>query len=535
MAEYHHSMTIWNILDDAAHRHSDSQIVYRDEKLSYSKFASNISKLISGLQEDVGVKKGDVVAVLDYDTLHYLEMYYAVPSCGAVLHTVNIRYPPELIYYTMSHAGDKFVVIRDEFVPMVEKYAEMFSFVKGWIVYSESGNGVNTKLKPLYNYGDLLSSHGKPEVCDDENARATIFYTSGTTGMPKGVTFTHRQIFLHSLSVQVASSMPPMSLGPAETVMPLVPMFHVHTWGTPFNSIASGHKYVLPGRYDFPKLLELIDREKVTFTQSVPSILYMLLTSPNLKEHAHALRGLKSLIGGASLPRGLAMKAAELGILTVGAYGLSETCPALTVSVYNIRALQLPEEKRRELLLKAGIPFPMVTLRVVDSNFKDVPADGKSVGEVVVRCPWCTEGYYRDEEKTAALWEHGWLHTGDLGVIDELGYLTIVDREKDAVKSGGEFIPSLLLESAISELKGVGEVAIVGVADEKWGERPVAVLTRTAQLSEADVMEHMRRYVDMGRIMKWWMPDRVVFVESIPKTSTGKADKKKLREEIKSQ
>ncbi|MEM3851414.1 MAG: AMP-binding protein, partial [Methanomassiliicoccales archaeon] len=308
--------------------------------------------------------------------------------------------------------------------------------------------------------------------------------------------------------------------------------FHVHTWGLPFSCMLSGMKYVLPGRYDFNQLPSTIDKEKVTFTASVPSILYMLLASPGLHGHEYAMKGLKSLIGGASLPTGLAARAAELGIVVVGAYGLSETCPALTISTYTPQIEKLPNDKRFLQQLKAGVPFPLVELRLVDSNMKDVPHDGSTTGEIIVRAPWCTGGYFKDEEKSAKLWEGGWLHTGDLGVIDEYGYLQVVDREKDAVKSGGEFIPALLVESAISELRGVGEVAIVGVKDEKWGERPVAVATRVSAITEQDVMEHLLKFVETGRMQKWWLPDRIIFVDNLPKTSTGKADKKEIRKMV---
>ncbi len=527
-------LTIGNLLGDAALRHPQKEIVYGTERYSYRQFSERVRRISSALIKKVGVHEGDVVAVLDWDSMRYMESYFAVPMAGAVLHTVNIRYPPEVIYYTMAHAEDRYVIVRDEFLPMLEKYAEMFEFVKGWIVFSESGKEVNTTLKPFFNYTDLLKEEEGtlPEV--SEERMATVFYTSGTTGMPKGVTFTHKQIVLHAMALQMAGAMRPLNNSENDVVMPLVPMFHVHSWGLPYNSLFTGMKYVLPGRYDFPRLLETIEREKVTFTASVPSILYMLLSAPNLKEHAAALRGLKILVGGASLPKGLATSARALGLVVVGAYGLSETCPALTISVYNERVASLPEEKRQEFLLKAGIPFPLVQIRIVDSDFRDVPADGQTAGEVVTRTPWCTSGYYKDPERTDELWSRGWLHTGDIAVMDEYGYIQIVDREKDAVKSGGEFIPSLLLESAISECPGVGEVAVVGLPDPKWGERPFAVVTRTSEVTGENIVEHLKNYVTTGRILDWWIPDGFEFVDSIPKTSTGKSDKKELRKVLQS-
>lgn len=524
-------LTIGNLLKDAVLRHPDTEVVGGNERYTFKQFGDRVERICSALRKKVGVKEGDVVAVLDWDSMRYMESYFAVPMAGAVLHTVNIRYPPELIYYTMAHAEDKYVIVRDEFLPMLEKYSEMFEFIKGWIICSDSGKEVKTTLTPFFDYNALLNEPAEdlPEVGEDR--MATLFYTSGTTGMPKGVSFTHKQIVLQAMAIQIAGSVPPILNTGKDVTMPLVPMFHVHSWGLPYTSLFTGMKYVLPGKYDFQAIPGTIEREGVTFTASVPSILYLLLTSPTLKEHAGALKGLKMLIGGSALPRGLASKAEMLGINTIGAYGLSETCPALTVSVYTEKVQALPEEKRKEFRLKAGIPFPMVQIRVVDQDFKDIPADGQTTGFVVARAPWCTSGYFKEPERTDELWKNGWLNTGDLAVMDEFGYLQIVDRDKDAVKSGGEFIPSLLLESAISECPGVGEVAIIGVESERWGERPYAIMTRTSQVSDKEIVEHLKKFVATGRILDWWIPDGFEFVESLPKTSTGKADKKELRKQ----
>lgn len=522
-------LNIGNLLREGSRKHPDREIVYRDERYTFTEFEKRVRRFASGMIEKVGIHEGDIVAVLDWDSMRYMEAYFAVPMIGAVLHTVNIRYPPEVLYYTMAHAEDRYVIVRDEFLPMLEKYAEMFEFVKGWIIVSDSNAPVSTRLKPAFDYRDVVATEEKklPEVAEDR--MATVFYTSGTTGMPKGVSFTHRQLVLHSLSLELASRSPPLSINEEDVLMPLVPMFHVHSWGLPFNAVFAGLKFVLPGRYDFPAILEKIDREGVTYSASVPSILYMLLSAPNFREHAQAVKGLKMLIGGSSLPAGLAKSARAAGIMVLGAYGLSETCPALTLSVYNEKVLALPEKEREAFLLKAGIPFPLVSIRVVDSQGNDVPEDGHTAGEVIVRTPWCTSGYYKDPDKTDELWAGGWLHTGDIAVKDEYGYFQIVDREKDAVKSGGEFIPSLLLESAISECPGVGEVAVIGMPDEKWGERPYAILTRTGEVKQEDIVDHLKKFVSTGRILDWWIPDGFEFMDALPKTSTGKSDKKELR------
>jgi len=265
----------------------------------------------------------------------------------------------------------------------------------------------------------------------------------------------------------------------------------------------------------------------------VPSILYMVLSAPNLEEYREYLKGWRIIIGGAALPKGLAMKARSLGITTIGAYGLSETAPLLTIAMYNDSISRADDETKFHFSITTGIPVPMVNLKVVDQNMVEVPADAKTVGEIVVRSPWLTKGYYKDPQKTEELWKGGWLHTGDLAVIHPNGYISIVDREKDAVKSGGEFIPSLVLENALSEMKGVGEVAVIGKPHEKWGERPVAFIVKNESIKESDVYEHLNKYVEVGRIQKWWVPDEIIFIDSIPKTSTGKSDKKELRKMLK--
>jgi len=528
---YAYNLNFKNLFHDAEELFGDREIVYLDRRVKYREFFPRVRRVCNGLRE-IGVQRGDVVGVLDWDTTTYMELYYAIPMYGAVLHTVNIRYPPELIYLTMAHAGDKYVVIRDEFVPLIENYSSLFDFVKGWIIYSDTGKIPETKLSPAYNYEDLAKG---PE-CDppdlDENTWATIFYTSGTTGMPKGVTFTQRNLALHTLALVAETKLDPLSLTDQDVIMSLVPMFHVHSWGIPYVSIFMGSKYVLPGRYDFGRILELIGREGVTFSTLVPSILYMILTHPKVDEYRDALRRWKVVVGGAALPKGLATKAREYGITVVGGYGLSETCPVLTIAVKNDRTRGMSYDEAFDYMISTGVPIPMAHVRVIGSDGRDVPRDGATIGEIVARAPWLTPGYYGDPEKTKELWRDGWLHTGDIAVVDPLGYIHIVDREKDAIKSGGEFIPTLVVENLISEISQVGEVAIVGKPDPKWGERPVAFVVRRGNVSESDVIANLQRHVDAGRIQKWWIPDAVIFLDEMPKTSTNKIDKKELRKRL---
>ncbi len=523
------NLNLRNLFSNTPRNFSDTEIVYRNKrKTTYSRFFQKVNGLASGLS-DIGVKKGDTVAVIDWDTDKYLEAYYAVPMMGAILHTVNIRYPPELIYYTMNHSEDKYVIVRDEFVPIFEKNRQLFDFIKGWVVYSDDKETVSTSLGPNYQYNDIVKNEKYDFPDLDENTVATIFYTSGTTGLPKGVTFTHKNLFMHTLALANGINFAPINIGRTDNFLILVPMFHVHSWGIPYMALMNGNKYVLPGKYDVGTILELVKNENIKFSAMVPSILYMILSSPNLEGYREHLNGWKVIIGGAALPRGLALKAKSFGITTIGAYGLSETAPLLTIAIYNDALKHADEETQFNYSITTGIPVPMVNLRVIDKDMKDVPSDGKSIGEIVVRSPWLTSGYFKDPQKTEELWRGGWLHTGDLAVVHPNGYISIVDREKDAVKSGGEFIPSLVLENAISELKGVGEVAVIGKPHEKWGERPVAFIVRNEPIKDVDVYDHLNKFLDVGRIQKWWIPDEIVFIDSMPKTSTGKADKKELR------
>jgi len=533
MVDYKFQLNLKNMLPATLRNFPDQEIVYQDQKrFTFKDFYDRVSRIGNALI-NLGVKPGDKVAVLDWDTNHYMESYFAIPMTGAVLHTVNIRYPPELIFYTMQHAEDKYVIIRDEFVPIVEKAAQLFDFIKGWIVYSDKNEEIKTVLTPNYNYEDLIASSEPIEFPDvDENSQATIFYTSGTTGLPKGVTFTHRNLVMHATALSMAVHREPLYVSDNDVFMSLVPMFHVHSWGLPYVTILTGNKYVLPGRYDVKKILEMIKNEHITLSLMVPSILYMILTHPEVENYAKYLEGWKVVIGGAALPKGLAMMAEKYGINPIGGYGLSETCPVLTLALFTDKIKKMHDKDRFDYKISTGIPIPFVNIRVVDSLDKDVPWDSKTIGEIVVRSPWLTGEYYKDPEKTEQLWRNGWLHTGDLAVVDSLGYIHIVDREKDAVKSGGEFIPSLLLENIVSEIPEIGEVALIGKPDPKWGERPVLFVTTKSPVKKEKIYEHLNRYIETGRIQKWWVPDDIIFIESMPKTSTGKIDKKELRKNI---
>ncbi|WMT52061.1 MAG: long-chain-fatty-acid--CoA ligase [Ferroplasma sp.] len=519
-------LTINNLLDSAVRSNGDQQIVYRDNTLTYKSFAKNVKNFAANLRK-IGVKPGDRIAVLDYDTINYLYCYYSIPMIGAVIHMVNIRYPPEVLYYTVKNSEDSYLVVNADFMPLILQYKDMFDFIKGFIVYSEKGHE-KYDLNNVYYADSLLEDAEYKEVEPDENSMATLFYTSGTTGLPKGVYYSHKQLVLHSLASSVALSDEPIALKRTAVMLPLVPMFHVHAWGIPYFTIMRGIKYVLPGKYEWDRIIETMEREKVTNSAMVPSILYLLLQAKRGPEVLGKLK-LKSVIGGAALNEGLAKTAESLGMTVVTGYGMSETGPILTLANYSNDIMDFSSEKKQEYRRKTGIPVPFVDLRVV-SDGEDVEKNNKEIGEIIVRAPWLTQGYIKDQEKTSKLWKDGWLHTGDLATMDEYGYVKIVDRESDAVKSGGEFIPSMVLEDLISTVPGVGEVAVTKKPDEKWGERPVAFIKGTA--SREDIENEMKKYVETGRIAKFWLPDDYIFVDEFEKTGTGKIDKKVLRKKL---
>ncbi|NIS59549.1 MAG: long-chain-fatty-acid--CoA ligase [Proteobacteria bacterium] len=516
----------------------DQEIVYRDlMRYTYQDLYRRINRLASALAS-LGVAPGDTVAVLDWDSHRYLECFFTIPMMGAILHTVNIRLSPEQILYTMKHAEDTVVLVHEEFLPVLEDIASQLKTVQNFILLKDGAEAPSTSLLLSAEYEDMLGQARDffdfPDF--DENTQATTFYTTGTTGMPKGVYYSHRQLVLHTLVVAIAlgAFTGQGRLLSGGVYMPITPMFHVHAWGIPYAASLLGVKQVYPGRYEPETLLKLIQKEKVTFSHCVPTILHMLLNSRMAKKIN--LSGWTVNIGGAALSKGLAKVACELGVNVFAGYGMSETCPVLTTATLKPQMLDWGMERQLDVRIKTGFPIPLVDLRIVDEVGQPLPRDGRSPGEVIVRAPWLTQGYFKEPEKSEELWRGGWLHTGDIATMDEEGYIQITDRLKDVIKSGGEWISSLELENLISQHRAVSEVAVVGVPDEKWGERPVAVVILKPQylgkVSGEDLLVFLEPYVSDGVIPKWAIPDKVYVVDEIPKTSVGKIDKKEVRKNL---
>jgi fatty-acyl-CoA synthase len=512
------------------------EIVYGDKvRHTYRDLALRINRQGHALSR-LGVQGGDTVAVMDWDSHRYLECFFGVPMLGAVLQTVNVRLSPDQILYTLNHAQASVLLVNREFLPVLAQIRGELATVKRFVLLDDEGGDLPEGFAGEYEalLADCPDHYDFPDF--DENTRATTFYTTGTTGLPKGVYFSHRQLVLHTLAVCSALALAPQQGGfhRNDIYMPLTPMFHVHAWGMPYIATLAGVKQVYPGRYQPEAILKLIEKEQVTFSHCVPTILHMLLLTPYGKQVD--LSRWKVIIGGSALTTGLAKAALERGIDVFTGYGMSETCPILTLAQMEDPALLADADANVAVRVKTGRPVPLVALRTVDAQMGDCPRDGKSAGEVVVRAPWLTQGYLYNPEASEHLWDGGWLHTQDIGHIDPQGYLQVTDRIKDVIKTGGEWVSSLELEDLIGRHPAVSEVAVIGVPDEKWGERPLALVVLKPefayQVSAADIQAHVKVFADQGHISKYGVPENVRFLESLARTSVGKLNKRAMREQL---
>ncbi|MEA5097169.1 MAG: fatty acid--CoA ligase [Burkholderiaceae bacterium] len=513
----------------------DQEIVYAEvSRYTYRTFRERVSRLAGGLR-NLGVQAGNSVAVMDWDTHRYLECYFAIPMMGAVIQTVNVKLTPEQILYTLNHAQADVLLVNAEFLPIVEEIASRLKTVKAFVLLTDTPALPASKIAFATEYEKMLAS--APATYDfpdfDENTRATTFYTTGTTGLPKGVYFTHRQLVLHTLASATALGTTPgqQNLCRNDVYMPLTPMFHVHAWGLPYVATMLGIKQVYPGAYHPDRLCRLIRNENVTFSHGVPTVLHMILNHPQSREVD--LSRLKLIIGGSALTPALAIAARKRGIDLFCGYGLSETCPILTIAQLPSSLFDATPEAQAPLRCKTGLQMPLVDLQVVDDDMKPLPHDGQITGEVVVRAPWLTQGYLHDEGASEQLWRGGYLHTGDIGHIDANGYLQITDREKDVIKTGGEWISSLQMESLLLQHPAVQEVAVIAQRDDKWGERPLALVLLKpeyqGQVNEAVLRKHVVQNAEIGGLGRFAILVHIIFVAGLLKTSVGKTNKRELR------
>jgi fatty-acyl-CoA synthase len=531
---YEYPLLIKHILKTPLAHAPKQEIVYANVKrYDYVTLYKRIGQLANVL-EKMGVKAGDTVGVMDWDSHRYLECLFAIPMMGAIIHTVNVRLSPEQILYTINHAEDDALLVHSDFLPLVEKLRGAMKTVKNIIILTDQGPVPETSFEAAGEYEALLKKSPVDYDFPDfnENSRATTFYTTGTTGAPKGVYFSHRQLVLHTLALAASQAQAGQGgICSKDVYMPLTPMFHVHAWGMPYMATMFGLKQVYPGRYIPETIVGLIAKEGVTFSHSVPTILQMVLGCPAAANVDFS--GFKMTIGGSALPRGLCKAAMERGMNIIAGYGMSETCPVLTIAHLKPHMTEWNEEEQTDIRCRTGLPIPLVDLRVVSFEGQELPHDGASVGEVVVRTPWLTQGYLKEPGGSEDLWAGGYMRTGDAGFVDEEGYLQLTDRLKDVIKSGGEWISSLLIEDTLSQHEAVSEAAVIGVPDETWGERPFAIVTireeHKGKVSGEDLKAFLQGFVARDVISKWSVPDRIVVVESIPKTSVGKLDKKEIR------
>ena len=518
-------LTLQHLLQRARFVYNDSEVatltdggVVREE---LGELVERVDRLCAALRE-LDVRAGDRVATFAWNTQEHLELYLAVPCMGAVLHTLNLRLPAQQLRYIVDHARDQVIFVEDNLVSLLEPIAEELGHVRLWVVI---GDGDTGSLDPVVRYDELLAGASPnfdfPRL--DERQAAALCYTSGTTSDPKGVLYSHRSTLLHALGALGADS---LGLSSSDRAMPVVPMFHANAWGIPYAAVLTGADLIMPGRFIRPDALAgLIASERVTLSGAVPTVWWDLL------RHADAnkpdLSSLRMLIcGGAAVPPALMRGFDERhGIKLIQAWGLTETSPVASLAIPPTAAEGEEHWRYRD---RAGRIVPLVEARLIGDRGGELPWDGQSVGEIELSGPWIASAYFEDEGPNDKF--HGrWLRTGDIGSIDPHGFVRITDRSKDVIKSGGEWISSLELESALAAHPAVAEAAVIAKPDERWTERPLACVVLTDGRSVTD--EQLRTHL-AELIPTWWLPDEFVFIAEVPKTSTGKFDKKKLREQL---
>lgn len=564
----------------------DVGVVYRNEAGEYYRFtwrqwykrtcqlAHALKQL--GIQAGKPGEPGDRIGAMALNTHRHLELIYAGTCLGAISHPINVMLSREHMIHTINHAEDKIIFVDEAILPLLELiYDRIKPTVKAFVYMSDRPGKPQTRIEPLYEYEELIKE--QPEEFDwpllNEDTYAVLYYTTGTTGMPKGVMFTHRQLYLqtiHTLAAQwinfavyMTDMLEGIMISKADAIekimatsrrwedllqvlkegiptvnVPLVnvPLFHIHGWGIPWSGVVSASKIVFPGRFSPRSFCEIVQTEKVTTAGLVPTMLAMLLEFEDLDKYD--LSSLRTIgTGGGALPLGLKAKAEKVfpNFRVGSGYGMTETAAGSITAALKRYMINWPKEKQDQVRVKTGLPILGIEAQVVDENGKPVPQDNATLGEIVLRGHWILEQYYKDPEKTETAWRDGWFHTGDMAKVDEEGYITIADRITDVIRSGSEMVPTVLLENLAASCDHVLEATFVGVPDEKWGERPMALvkLVPGASVTEEDIYHFLEvEGVEKGKITKWMLPDYITFCDNIPRTSVGKYDKITIRKRL---
>ena len=525
-------LRVSTIIDHAARFHGEREIVTRSiegpiVRTTYAEVQVRAKKVAQALAR-LGVKEGDVVGTLAWNTARHLEAWYGITGVGAVYHTLNPRLFGEQLVYIINHAEDAYIFVDLTFVPILEGIKDELPNVKGFVVLTDKAHMPESSLPNLLCYEELVAGEDGDfdwvEV--DENAACGLCYTSGTTGNPKGVLYSHRSNVIHALAVNNGDA---LGLRSRDTILPVVPMFHANAWGIAFAAPAIGAKLVMPGaNMDGASIFELLSTEKVTVTAAVPTVWLMLLGY--LEENKAELPDLgRVVIGGSAAPRSM-IEAFEKNydVSVFHAWGMTEMSPMGSLGSLKAGMDELPFEQQMDIKVKQGRPLYTVEMKITDDDGNDLPWDGKAYGHLLVRGPAIAKGYLKGEGGQI-LDANGWFDTGDIATMDEHGYMQITDRAKDVIKSGGEWISSIELENLAVGHPKVTEAAVIGIHHPKWDERPLLIIVPKA--GETPTKEEILGFME-GHIAKWWMPDDVVFVEEIPHTATGKIQKLTLREQF---
>jgi fatty-acyl-CoA synthase len=489
---------------------------------SFAEVAANADRLAAALTR-LGVQNGERVGTFMWNGQEHLEAYFAIPCIGAVLHTLNIRLFAEQLAYVINHAEDKVVIVDASLIPLLAKVAADLNTVEHYIVVGDGDTSPLGDRAQMHNYADLLGAEQSgfeyPEI--DERAAAAMCYTSGTTGNPKGVAYSHRSSFLHSMAATTPNA---LGLSERDRVLTIVPMFHANAWGIPYAAFMCGASLVMPGPFlQAEPLMRMVKEERITFSGAVPTIWNDVLRYS--EEHPIDLSSIRMIIcGGSAVPRSMMERfEQEHGVRIVQAWGMTETSP-LAAAAHPPADVELGSPSEMDWRAKTGRVVGGIELRIVDDTGNELPWDGEAVGEIQVRGPWITASYYNDPAPEK--FDNGWLRTGDVGTVDANGFVQLTDRAKDVIKSGGEWISSVQLEGLLMAHPDVLEASVIGVPDDRWDERPLACVVRKvgATCDPHELAEFLA-----GHVAKWQVPERWAFIEEVPKTSVGKFDKKVLR------